>query len=531
MAEVPAGQTSPPATTFSPPTFAARFALTAERRKLLRADLLVFLVTVLVYWGLGPKTTAYDYQLSQANNILHGHLDMSDEYTRNLGVLERVLYDPAVGFCLPLNDPRAPGSIEDNPGVPMTAGCKNYMQHSLGPALLLLPFAFVFGLDVNQTLLSALVGGLTALLAFAIIRHFTADRKAQIALTALAIFGTNYWFAAADGGVWYFALTTSVFFLFAAIYATVVRRNPLLAGAMVGAAFMCRPTTILAGVFTLVAFADQWYVNDPKLPLWRRLNILPLVKLAVGVAPFIALAGLLNYLRFNNPVESGYTYSEEFHQLSLAAYWRFGIADPRYIPDHVLVFFERMPHFSASGPYAWPSWWGLATWITTPPILYAAFVHLKRLRPVVVFGVTGLALACGYMLLRAIQQGLGHDEWGDDIIATGIHLVPFWILIAGAIVAALYARDRLVVAAWAGIVAIALLDFTFAATGWAQFGYRYALDFMPFLILLVVLAVGKQVRWHHGVMIGLAILVNLWGVLWIFQFTPLKLFGWTWVGY
>jgi hypothetical protein len=135
------------------------------------------------------------------------------------------------------------------------------------------------------------------------------------------------------------------------------------------------------------------------------------------------------------------------------------------------------------------------------------------------------------MLLRAVEQGLGHAEWGDDVISTGIHLLPFWLLIGGALVAALYARDRLVLAAWAGIFAIALLDFTFAATGWAQFGYRYSLDFMPFMLLLVFIAVGKRAQWHHLVLIGLAVLVNLWGVLWVFQFTPAKLFGWTWVGY
>lgn len=508
-----------------------------ERRQRLRANLLVFLVTFLVYWALGPHATPYDYQLSQANNILHGHLDMSEQYTRNLRVLERVLYDEDVGFCLPINDPRAPDSYADNPGVPVTANCKNYMQHSLGPALLLLPVAFFFGVDLSQSssqvqpFISAVIGGLTALLAFAIIYHFTQRRRTEIALTILAVFGTTFWYSAADGSVWHFATTTAVFFLFAAIYATVVRRNPLLAGAMIGAAFMCRPTAIMGGVFTLVAFADQWYVNDPDVPLWRRFHLPPLVRLAVGVAPFIALAGTLNFLRFHSFFESGYSYSEEFHQLSLAPYWRYGIADLRYIPDHVLVFFERMPHFADQGPYVWPSWWGLATWVTTPPILYTLFIHLKRYRTVVLFGVAGLGLACGFMLLRALEQGLGHPGWGDDIVATGIHLVPFWLLLGGALVAAVAARDRLVLAAWAGIFAIALLDFTFAATGWAQFGFRYSLDFMPLLILLIVIALKDGVRWHHALLIGAAVLVNLWGVLWIFQFSSAQLFGWTWVGF
>ena len=31
--------------------------------------------------------------------------------------------------------------------------------------------------------------------------------------------------------------------------------------------------------------------------------------------------------------------------------------------------------------------------------------------------------------------------------------------------------------------------------------------------------------------VGVAILVNMWGVLWIYQFAPQQLFGWTWVSF
>lgn len=530
MADPSAGPTSPFGTSNQRPRPPARFELTPERGRLLRANLIVFLIAFLAYWAFGPKTTPYDYQLSQANNIVHGHLDMTEEYTRNLRVLERVLYD-GTGYCLPINDPRAPESIIDNPGTPITANCKNYMQHSLGPSLLMLPLAFFFGLDVNQTLISAFVGGLTALFAFSIARHFTQDRRAQIALTALAILGTTLWYTAANGSVWYFAHTTAVFFVMASIWATVVKRNALLAGALVGAAFMCRPTTLLAGVFPLIAFADQWFLNDRERPLWRRIQLAPLVKLALGVAPFLALTAMLNYARFQNPFESGYTYSEEFHQLSLISRWPYGVADLRYMPLHVQVFFEQMPLFGPKPPFVWPSWFGAALWITTPAILLAPFIHLRRYRPIAVPLAAGLGMACAFMLLRAIGQGLGEEGWGDQIVSTGIHLLPFWLLMAGALVAAVVARDRLVVAAWAAILAIGLIDFTFAATGWSQFGYRYSLDFMPFLFLLIVIAVGNRLRWYHVALIGASILVNLWGVLWIYLFSGADLFGWTWVSF
>ncbi len=103
--------------------------------------------------------------------------------------------------------------------------------------------------------------------------------------------------------------------------------------------------------------------------------------------------------------------------------------------------------------------------------------------------------------------------------------------LAGALVAAVAARDRIVLACWAAILSIALFDAMFAATGWAQYGYRYSLDFTPFLLVLVAAAVGRQIRWHHLVLIGAAILVNAWAVLWIYRFAPAQLWGWTWVSF
>jgi hypothetical protein len=98
------------------------------------------------------------------------------------------------------------------------------------------------------------------------------------------------------------------------------------------------------------------------------------------------------------------------------------------------------------------------------------------------------------------------------------------------VILAIVWRDRLVIAAWAAILALVLVDWTFAATGWSQFGYRYGLDFMPFLFLLVVLAV-RRARWYHVALIGVSILINLWGALWIFKFAATQLFNWSWVGW
>jgi uncharacterized membrane protein len=136
------------------------------------------------------------------------------------------------------------------------------------------------------------------------------------------------------------------------------------------------------------------------------------------------------------------------------------------------------------------------------------------------------------LIVGAASNRLGMSHWTPADVPFGLHLLPFWLLIGLAIALALRYRDRLVVACWAAIVPIALFNWMFAATGWAQFGYRYGLDFMPFLFLLVVITI-TRIKRYQLLLIGASVLVNLWGVLWILKFAQASppLFGWTWVSY
>jgi hypothetical protein len=488
----------------------------------------LFLLTVAAYWALGPQQTAYDYQLSQANNLLHGHLDLTEEHTRNLAVLERVLYD-GQDFCLPSPDPRGPGPALEIEEPRFSTDCRTYMQHAFGPVFLLLPLVLVWGMAVDQTLVSVLISGLTAVLVFALARRFSDEPRTQVAMTVLVVFGTTLWWAGSNGSVWLFAHTTAVFFLFGAIYASLVLRSPLLAGALVGAAFLCRPTTALAGGFPLVALADQWLPGSlaGRTP-WRRIRWGPLLRLAAGAAPFLLLAMTVNVLRFGDPLESGYRYGEQVHQVGLRDVYEHGLFALHYLTRHAAVFWEAMPVFADHGSYVWPSWAGLAAWATTPALFAGLFIHLgahRRLGP-----ATGLAIAaaCAALVLVSAASGFG---WARVELPQGLATLPLWAAVALAVLFAVRARDRLVLACWAAVLPIAFADWLFAATGWAQFGYRYALDFLPFLVLLVFVAMAPRARTAHLALIALAVAVNLWGVLWIYRFAPLELFGWTWVSF
>ena len=79
-------------------------------------------------------------------------------------------------------------------------------------------------------------------------------------------------------------------------------------------------------------------------------------------------------------------------------------------------------------------------------------------------------------------------------------------------------RNKLAIARWLSIALIAQVNFSHGTWGFAQFGYRIAVDFYPFLFLLTVKGIGDEIKWHHKTLIIIGILVNFWGVLIIHKF-------------
>ncbi|MGE5446419.1 MAG: hypothetical protein ACM3SR_17790 [Ignavibacteriales bacterium] len=144
-----------------------------------------------------------------------------------------------------------------------------------------------------------------------------------------------------------------------------------------------------------------------------------------------------------------------------------GLFSISYIPQHLWIFFLKPPVFTSKPPYVVPSLMGMSILISTPAFIYSIFAGRNK-----------LALAC-----------------------------------------------------WSAIIPIALLEFTHGGVGWMQFGYRFAVDFYPFLLILTALGMNSASRtdsnltWEHKLLICLSILVNLWGVLWINKFGWASLWG------
>jgi hypothetical protein len=74
-------------------------------------------------------------------------------------------------------------------------------------------------------------------------------------------------------------------------------------------------------------------------------------------------------------------------------------------------------------------------------------------------------------------------------------------------------KERLTLAALVGLIAVAIPIVTYWSVGWIQFGYRYSLDFLIFMVLLVVSGMRYRLSPLKIAVIVLRFAVNLWGVV------------------
>ncbi|GAF94721.1 unnamed protein product, partial [marine sediment metagenome] len=163
----------------------------------------------------------------------------------------------------------------------------------------------------------------------------------------------------------------AVLFLFLAIYVTLTYRNPLLAGLLLGAAFWSRQPTIFALPFFVIMFSDQWLPQSRSGTLIKRIDLKPLLWLAMGVGFFVLLHFTYNYLRFGTPLDAGYYSGGQVSELP--AVYPHGPFHISYISRHIPIVFESLPIFTSQAPYISFSWGGMAIWATTPAFFYALF--------------------------------------------------------------------------------------------------------------------------------------------------------------
>lgn len=350
-----------------------------------------------------------------------------------------------------------------------------YVVSAPSPALLFMPLVALYGLTVSDIFLGVVLGAVNVVLVYHLLGrlgshsefHLPVSETMRRWLTLLFAAGTVHWYLASLGSVWFNAQIVAIMFLLLFTRETLGRGSGWLAGLWLSLAMAARATTVFAGVFYLVYLA-----LTPGI-IWQSW-LKRLAPFAVTLGLGVVLLMGYNFSRFGSPLEFGYPYLQGATNI-VDAYNRYGGFNLRYAPCNLYVSLLAPPDF------------------------------LGQFSPV-------SGRLCNYLLpegsLRTTNPWVAPNPLGMSVFLTTPPLLYlFWAR----------RRNPVVIAAWAGLLAVALPVWLFHNTGSMQFGFRYVLDGAPFLIILIAAGMRGRCGWLERGLIALAIIVNFFGMIWMFR--------------
>jgi hypothetical protein len=340
-----------------------------------------------------------------------------------------------------------------------------YVSFPAFPAVVILPAAAIWGTATLDRLFWAILAGLAPALLFVLLRRLSERGQSQrvtwenLLLTGLFAFGSVYFFVAVQGSVWFAAHVVASSLLILFLLCSLDAERPLLAGVCLGLSFLTRTTTLLASLVFAVEALRAFRREGSVLPVdahplrvalaYVRGADLPRVVRACALfaLPIVIAIGVQLWMNAAR-FDDPLTFGHEFLQIK----WKgriekYGLFDYHYLGKNLGVALASLPWFLDEAPYVRISLHGLAAWVTTPNLLWLLWPKRVDARMV------------GLML---------------------------------------------------GAFAVALLNLCYQNSGWIQFGYRFALDYMPFLIVLLALG-GRRFGPGFAMCAVLAVVINAFG--------------------
>jgi hypothetical protein len=335
---------------------------------------------------------------------------------------------------------------------------KHYVVDGPFPALLMFPLVFIYGAAANQTSVALVVAALVIGLAHRLLVALHVARVPRLYLLLFLFAGTDVWWCAELGDVWFMAHLCAMAAVFGAFLELTGKRRGWVIGLLSIAAFFSRNVELFGiGFFAYALWTGDFAraaVMDRGEPEPRSIDRPKAFKSFGALLSF----GVLCWIGYNEAswgtiVDIGH--SVYFHQDS----WGQSAGSPFqliYVPYQIFSYFFRSPIFVEFRQQA--QW------------------------PVLKVDTNGIALT----------------------------------FTSPALILSLLARrpQRLVAALWIATLAVAGPDFLYYLNGWYQFGMRHALDFEPYLFVLMALAVrDKMPKWGMALCVYSAI-AGAWGVWW-----------------
>jgi hypothetical protein len=392
------------------------------------------------------------------------------------------------------------------------------------PAVVLMPFVALWGLSADGQLIFAILGALDVGIAWWMLGRLPIRTWVRFATTVFFGFGTVFWYAAQLGTTWYQAHVLAVGLALAAVgvalggdRAAARSEDDALGGDREGAAaaavaepsslaatLLPDPRQFLAGLLfglactsrLTVVFGAPFFLFVGSGGSWQRRGW----SAALGAGIPIGALLVYNLVTTGHILHPGYQHLYEleagfYKPLNYRLDW--WIEDVRYLPQNFGIMFLSTPVWL---PNEVPSALGLGGPLcTTSGSMRGWFNPACPLLLPQDTGMSILLTSPGYFLiLPALRWGYGHS--------------------------------RAVTGAALAVLLIGVVNLAHFSQGWVQFGYRFSNDFVPWALLLVAIGLDRVATRASAPpswpitsrlllvlavgLVGLSVLVNLWGVVW-----------------
>jgi len=172
---------------------------------------------------------------------------------------------------------------------------------------------------------------------------------------------------------------------------------------------------------------------------------------ALGLSLGVGIYFTYNYLRFGNVLQTGYAY-HKIRGAAILQFERYGLFHTHYLPRNIYTVLFLAPKLIKKFPYFLPTMYGQALIFTTPALLYA----FKAKGP-----------------------------------------------------------KRLLSALWISVILVFTIQLFYCNNGSWQFGYRFILDILPLLMILIAWGTPDPFKPATISVFILSLLLNLHGVIFL----------------
>ncbi len=347
-----------------------------------------------------------------------------------------------------------------------------YVSFPPFPAALMLPFVAVNGYQFNDTSFTVFLAALSIALFYSLLRYLSLqhesenDKAENTALALLLAFGTLFFYCAIRGEVWFTAEVMGVGLTCLYVRNSVRAHRPLLAGLFFSMATLTRTPLLFAGVFFLAeCFApgpnrkEQLKALTAQTPEALALRREAFSKLARFAAGAAPLGLLAAAYNWLRFGKLGEFGHRFFYNNRVNAdIDQFGLFNPVYLKRNLEAAFTKLPGVSFSPLRLSYDPNGLSLLLTLP-LLVLLFVPKEK---------------------RRLQ-------------------LPLWLTVAVCALPGLFYQN----------------------TGYMQFGFRFSLDYTPYLLLLFAVSGWTLKNKWAAALAGLGVVVNFWGAVAFRGFTEL----------